>query len=188
MPKLSVLFWSGVLALAQAAFAGTVVSVTGKPDTAFYLRGETEEAVMVTSWTPTVEYSNVSIAVDVGDRSTGSLIAAYLTNAIGSAEPSATLNTSFTFDPATPNEFDTIFGGLTLVPGAYYMGPNVSFTGSNDVNLTNPPGSNFAQGRASRLFFPVTGDTAAIPGLGFISVIVADGLGRLWLWKRRRIG
>jgi hypothetical protein len=116
--------FGAVIAFAPGAFAGTIVSVTGTGtgEANFALGGSDQDEVLEASWTILGTYFNVSIAVDVGanDSSSPSL-SAYLTTAIGPTETAADEIAGIMLDPAAENETDTLFSGLTLGPGTYYL-------------------------------------------------------------------
>jgi hypothetical protein len=114
--------FAAVLSLASGAFAGTIVSVTGTGDANFTLGGSDQDEVLESSWTTLGTYFDVSIAADVGANDSSSpSISAYLTTGIGPTETGADLIQGITFDPSTDNEIDTLFSGLTLGPGTYYL-------------------------------------------------------------------
>lgn len=114
--------FGAVFAFAPGAFAGTIVSVTGTGEANFTLGGSDQDEVLETSWTTLGTYYNVSIAADVGaNDSSNPSVSAYLTTAIGPTETAADLIQGITFDPTAENEMDTLFSGLTLGPGTYYL-------------------------------------------------------------------
>jgi len=117
-----------LLALAPAtAFSDTII-ISETPD------GTTSNAPEVSifqyaaaSWTTTSTYSNVAISAEVfcfpAPGCVGeSIVNAYLTTAIG---PSETLGDQIaTYTDTTAGavpEMDTLFSGLTLGPGTYYL-------------------------------------------------------------------
>jgi hypothetical protein len=120
MPKriASLLFAFWVL-VAPRAFADTIVSVTGTGVANYTLGGDQDEALEA-SWTTFAGYSNVSIMAEVGSASASSTITAYLTTAIGPTDTAADQIASLTFAPATDNEVDTLFSGLSLGPDTTY--------------------------------------------------------------------
>jgi len=109
-----------ILAFPAGVFADLIISVAGTGEANFTLGGD-QDQVEEASWTQLDGYSNVSIAAQVGRASEGPSITAYLTSAIGPAETADDLIAIDTFAPSTNNEFDTIFSGLSLGPGTYYL-------------------------------------------------------------------
>jgi hypothetical protein len=108
------------LAFPSGVLADTIISVSGTGEANFTLGGD-QDQVEEASWTTLSGYSNVSIAAEVGRASEGPSITAYLTSDIGPAETADDLIAIETFAPSTDNEFDTIFSGLNLGPGTYYL-------------------------------------------------------------------
>jgi hypothetical protein len=114
--------FGAVLMFASGAFAGTIVSVTGTAAANFTLGGSDQDEVLEASWTTLGSYFNVSIAADLGaNDSLSPSISAYLTTGIGPTETDADEIAGITFDPATDNEIDNLFSGLTLGPGTYNL-------------------------------------------------------------------
>jgi len=133
-----------LLGLAPAsAFSDTVFSQTsiGTPGDS---GGIYPSQFLATSWTATGSYSNVSISAEVGDYICAitncgitytSTIDAYLTTAIGPSR--AISNAPFTgpqetvadqiavgtvtVGPSAGPEWDTLFSGLSLAPGTYFL-------------------------------------------------------------------
>jgi hypothetical protein len=208
----SLLFrFAAVLALASGAFADTIVSVTGTANSGYPL-GEQNGYIFEASWTTATAYSNVSIAAEVGNYG-AEAFDAYLTTTVGPTETAADQIASLPdFSPATENEVDTLFSGLDLPPGTYYLvladnDPNlfdvwlgnpgatpataagVTFDGDGyATNLpdTNPLTSTFTVQQDLGLFFQVTGDASSLPEPGSLSLNLIGGFGGLWLWKHRR--
>jgi hypothetical protein len=172
-----------VFALASEAFAADIVSVTGTTDPADFISiapFQTLEA----SWTASSAYSNVSIAAEVGCSVLGMPCAvgatsgvpdltAWLTTAVGPSETVANVIATYTFPPGKGPELDTVFSGLTLGAGTYYLvfgdgsvttywlggegdtaktlvtGPGVTFNGEGFKNNASDGGLNVANPPAS---------------------------------------
>jgi hypothetical protein len=124
------LFGFGVLlALAPGAFANTIVSVTGpgaSTGSSASLGGAGNDT-LAASWTTSGAYTDVSIAAEVGCyQCNGLTLTAYLTTAIGPLETVAdqlatsSFTTDFSAPPGLP-EMDTLFSGLSLSAGTYYL-------------------------------------------------------------------
>jgi hypothetical protein len=134
-----------LLALAPAsAFSDTIISVvlTAPPASADVDgRGIDPVSFAAASWTTTSAYSNVSIAAEVECVVCGipSTITAYLTTAIGPSETVADQIATYTDTVSTgvgvPPELDTLFSGLTLGAGTYYL---VLANGTADTEVPNP--------------------------------------------------
>jgi len=116
-----------ILAAALPAAADTIVSVTGT--NAF---GETN--LNYVSWTQTGGFSNVSIAADLFVSSGTVPTNAYLTTQVGAGTTVAqqVAATSLSISNTVP-ALTTLFTGLTLNPGTYYLVINP--TGPNAGNL-----------------------------------------------------
>lgn len=109
------------LCAVPAVFGGTIISSTGTPDINWTLGGGGQQVVEA-AWSATGGYSNVSISAEVGDNNlVGSSITAFLTNAIGPSETVANQLATVTFVPLSNDEVDTLFSGLTLGAGNYYL-------------------------------------------------------------------
>jgi hypothetical protein len=101
---------------------------------------------MAESWTQTVTLTNIQILADLaaaGGLSTGTV---YLTNAIGNGTTSAAnqvaINTSAPFTTGSTPAFQTMFTGLTLGPGTYYLvitGPGPNPSDNNFWEAASPP-------------------------------------------------
>jgi hypothetical protein len=200
-----------VLALAPSAFATTIYSVTGPPAGTGELGGSFEVVIEV-GWTAASAYTNVSISAQVGGLPPDS-ITAYLTTAIGATATSATeVTTPFTFSPATDDESDTLFSGLSLPAGTYFLVLYGSFTGTQGwVSTTSPtvmtdtrvnanpahvasegngspdnvypPGSTFATIIENNLIFTVTGSSVPEPSS---MVLALSGLAGLLIARYKK--
>jgi hypothetical protein len=94
---------------------------------------------MAESWTQSVTLTNVQILADLaadGGLSTGTV---YLTNALGNGTTSATnqvaINASAPFTAGDTAAFQTLFTGLTLGPGTYYLVVTGTGPGQSDGNF-----------------------------------------------------
>ncbi len=74
--------------------------------------------MLVASWTQTGSYSNVSISAVLEN---GTSINAYLVNQIGPGTTVANQIAATSISPATLVETDTLFSGLSLGGGTYYL-------------------------------------------------------------------
>jgi hypothetical protein len=120
-----------MLFLSSASAQVTVVSVTGSPSTCASTGGNlgdpTTGIVTAVSWSQTSGYSNVTIsaALDDLDGPTLTQFAAYLTTSIGpgttAAQQIATANVTAPQVGSPTATLTTIFTGLTLPPGTYYL-------------------------------------------------------------------
>jgi hypothetical protein len=129
----SSLFLFGLaLALTPATFADSIVSSNGIAEAEVELGGSFSSQILEVSWTASSAYSNVSIAAEVGLDGQSSPISAWLTTAIGPTETAADQIASASFSPVTGDEVDTIFSGLNLAPGTYYLVLTGGFTGLAD--------------------------------------------------------
>ncbi|HWE48921.1 MAG TPA: PEP-CTERM sorting domain-containing protein [Bryobacteraceae bacterium] len=125
---IKLLFCLGVVFAAPCiGNAGTIVSSFGQIKQGFALGGP-GDWVGYESWTMSDTYSNISITADL--FSGGSTpITTYLTNVIGPAETVADQIATSSVIPGSDGE-STLFSGLTLGPGTYYLvltGPHDAF-------------------------------------------------------------
>jgi hypothetical protein len=176
-----------------------------RDETTHFTLGDIANQVLETSWTSTVGFSSVSITAGVGTD--GGAITAFLTTAVGPEEDGADVVATDTFTPGGVGpETDTLFSGLTLGPGTYFLvlsspdalwygnqsapspttAAGVTFNGQGVANDTTsgakPPGNTFTANTNDSLFADVTG--TAVPEPGSIGLVLAGGLAGLWLWKR----
>jgi hypothetical protein len=113
--------------LEDLANAGTLISVTG-PDSRQDGLGVFSDAFAV-SWTLSQSFSGVSILVPLGFGP--QLGTAYLMNSLGPGTSQAANevgSTMFNFPLGNTVEWVTLFAGLNLGPGTYYL-----MVGANDV-------------------------------------------------------
>ena len=154
----------------------------------------------VVSWTLTGSWTNVAIAASLTSGTAGRTGSAYLTNQIGAGTAIANqiATTGFTF-AQVGNAFDvsyvSLFSGLTLGPGTYYLvlasantvsdsgisgGSGVTYSTapgvsvgpmqlSNLVNAGFPPASTgISTSTVGNRFFSVTGDPVPEPSTVFL--------------------
>ena len=113
-----------LLSAVPAARANTIVSVSGTATSAYTIGLPGTDQILETSWTSATAYSNVSVSAEITGDGSLTVISAFLTNAIGPAENSANVIASKTLTPI--HNFygpgmETLFSGLTLAPGTYYL-------------------------------------------------------------------
>jgi hypothetical protein len=199
-----------VVLAAQASFAGPLITPNGAPITNISVLSEFFQTV---SWTFSESFTNVEVAVSLtnGDNEIGHQGTAYLMTQIG---PGTTVahelaTTLFTFAPV--GGFDqlsyvSLFSGLSLGPGSYYVVMTSSescgacgISAFTDSFTTAPgaavgsqrfvgpagmdpyaPASNWAGG-GQDLFFTLSGDEVPEPG-----TILLLGAGLLGLVIARR--
>ena len=129
---------------ANSVRATTLISVT-VPDSDLSPLTVLNEAYAA-SWTLSQPYSNVSILVAVGSFGGLELETAYLTNSIGPGTSQANnevASTSFIFPDVNAPTWITIFSGLNLGPGTYYlMLDEAGLGGGNGVWFGNLGGAN----------------------------------------------
>jgi hypothetical protein len=132
-----------VCALTSASQAATVVGVGANTGTSFRIGGPASQVETI-SWTQSTGYTSVSISALVGsiDGSPRS-VTAYLTSAIFPGAPAPIATTVFSV-PSFANEgaitLATIFSGLTLGPGNYYLTLfNGDTTGSANIRWARAP-------------------------------------------------
>jgi hypothetical protein len=180
------------LVFASGAFAGTIVSVTGAGGANFTLGGSDQDEVLAASWTTLGTYFDVSITADVGaNDSTVPSISAYLTTGIGPTETDADQIAGITFNPSTDNEIDTLFSGLNLGPGTYYLvliggdldttesvwwGTDAGTAATTGAGVTFG-GDGFAAigvGLGVNNTYPPASDFNSAPGLGLLFQVTGD--------------
>lgn len=205
---------SMVLVTAGFASAGTIYSVGGTADTPFTIGGAGIDQMLVSSWTESGPYANVSISAELFNGN-GAPISVYLTNSVGPGTTVANEIATTTVSPATSDETDTLFSGLSLGSGTYYLilaAPGVStyagwygtnsatftedtgVTGSADTFVSDqsgspndalPPASTFTLG-GTNLLFTVTGD-AGSPTPEPSSFILVGLAGTFLLCAKKRL-
>src|SRR5579885_470695 len=123
------------LQLSRLACSATIVSVSGPLGTGYALGGKGVEQALEAGWTASQAYSDVSISAEVGSPPNpftllprSSQITAYLTTRIGPAETVGDQIASVTFTTSTEAELRTLFTGLSLAPGTYYLALTGAYT------------------------------------------------------------
>lgn len=190
--KRTLLFIVAFLASTTAAQAATifVVTLTGS---GFAFGGS---GVLVTSWTQTSTYTNVVITSPLRDDTPGGPIAltegaVYLVNQFGPGTTSANNVTLPTLISGLTSSFATrtLFTGLTLGPGTYYVvwvpgnhGANMSMSPEGGPNsIATGPGVSFAgigNSVAVDAFPPATNTPVQNTGEGsFIVSVTGDLVG-----------
>jgi hypothetical protein len=111
---------------APGANAGVIYSVTGSPDVGYFVGSSGADQVLASSWSQTGSFTNVSISAELGDSSNygnsgGDAISVYLTNQIGPGTTVANVIATTSISPASVDETDVLFSGLTLGAGNYYL-------------------------------------------------------------------
>lgn len=128
-------------ALAAPVSASTMLAVSANTKAAFDLGGPDAEQIIVESFTLTSATNNVSITAEVGNHGQAlSTINSWLTTSIG---PAFTINNVIGWDvfyPKTIDETDTLFSGLNLDAGTYYL---VMSGGSTTATESQWYGTNF---------------------------------------------
>ncbi len=104
------------------ASAATVLSVSANTPVTFALGGPSYEQILAQQFIAGSALKNVSISAEVGNNGQAlSTINAWLTTAIGPKETAANVIASTTIDPSSSSSMHTLFTGLTLGPGTYYL-------------------------------------------------------------------
>jgi hypothetical protein len=164
------------------------------------------------SWSSTRGYSNLAVSVNVGTTDPGASVSAWLTTAVGPGTTIASqvATTSFVaptvVDFTSPPPATTVFSGLTLGPGTYYLvlssasvrpgwamcgavanDNGVTFNGAQlafgGLNSGFPPASGFSA--TGRIFgVQVTGTPSAqVPALGTVPLVLLTLLLMIFGWK-----
>jgi hypothetical protein len=151
------------VAFAPAVLADTIISSTGTGLYGFSLGGSGDQ-VLYASWTTLGAYSNVDIAAEVGSSgASSSTIYAYLTTVVGPSETGADVVASTTITPSSETEMDTIFTGLNLGAGAYYL---VLTGGDSDSTFAAWEGTGAATVATTGAGVTFSGDGGADAGEG----------------------
>ena len=192
------LFSIGLFALAATASATTIVSDSGTSN------GQAIADWIGESWTQTGSYTAVTITANFGASGAGT---AYLMNHLGPGTTAANqIASPFAFSSSGSNF--TLFSGLTLGPGTYYLLVDESTTGwigtSNPTYTTDAGVSNISSftnsgtiagyspattytTTAGALFFSVTGTPAsATPEPATLGLLPAPLAGLVLAAKRRK--
>ena len=109
-----------ILIMPPAASATTVYSISGVAGDGFEVGGSID-VILAESWSETTSFSGVDITAVLGDYLGSGTITAYLTTQIGAGATFAQQIAKASIDPASGEETDTLFTGLSLGPGTYYL-------------------------------------------------------------------
>jgi len=205
--------------LATMASANLIVDISPNAGTSFRVGGPNSQ-VETMSWTQSGSYAGVSISALVGSEDGNpETVTAYLTTAVGPA--AGTPITSATVSiPSVANDSaitpTTLFSGLTLTPGSYYLtlfnsdttgnvnvrwargttatfGPGVSANGeffanatSGTPNTTNPWQSTFATSNLYDNGFSVNGTPVPEPSTFVMASMSVVALGFAYRARRSR--
>jgi hypothetical protein len=197
----------GVLLCASGAAADTIISDRGIFSTGFQL---STGQFLAAGWTQTGSFDNIVISADVftANKTPSAAGTAFISDSLG-AGASTLFTQAFTF-PLIGSGPTTLFSGLTLGPGTYFLVLASSDAGADDgwngttgtaftsaVGATsagfffatnpasgNPPASSFTSGDLG-LLFSVTGDpvASAVPEPSTV-LALGCGLGALVLARR----
>ena len=197
-----------ILMMPSSALATTVYSISGITQDGFEVGGSVD-VILAESWSETTSFSGVDITAILGDYLGSGTITAYLTTQIGAGATSAEQVAKANITPATSDETDTLFTGLSLGPGTYYLvlsSPNeatwwgsttsstiraagvtagmplFAATGSGSPDNTYAPGSTFVSDTGVAEFFTVSSNPTPEPSTFYL---LATGLGAA-VWLRRR--
>jgi hypothetical protein len=110
-----------LIGLLSAGFASaaTIESITGTPNNFSYtIGGSGADQILASGWTQTGSYDNVSISAVLAS---GTTISAFLTDRLGPGTTAADVLQSTSITPSSSLETDTIFTGLSLGAGNYYL-------------------------------------------------------------------
>ncbi|MEJ2684557.1 MAG: hypothetical protein P8Z71_09200 [Candidatus Sulfobium sp.] len=205
---LSCFIFFALIATGGISHAANILNITGPSPFGFQ-----NQTVLVEGWSQSGTYSNVSITMPLRDESTGSPIAGvegtvYLMNQIGPGTTSAhevapPVSISGLTDTFVPY---TLFSGLTLPPGNYYIvlsstntdplsmsaegtgnstvttGIGVNALGSEAPETPDayPPASSLTLSQPGNLFITVTGDLVSTAAVSVPALDIA-GLAMLML-------
>jgi hypothetical protein len=108
--------------LSTEASANVIYSVTGSNPSLSCLGINCFSQVLMASWTSTVDYDNVSIAVEIGTDDPTATISAFLTTQIGLGTTAAADElAAVTLAPPSTDSVETLFTGASLPAGTYYL-------------------------------------------------------------------
>jgi len=115
---------------------GTIISITGPPDTTHQFgAGLTATGYPAgVSWIATSAFSNVKISIPL-DADAGATGMAYLTTKIGSGTTAANALASSSFSFPSVSSLTTVLSGLSLGAGTYYLIVQQTATGSTGDGL-----------------------------------------------------
>jgi hypothetical protein len=204
------------LLIVRFCSADTIVSVTGSGLEAVIGNGlpgcgslgsVCDPITVASSWTSIQAYRSVDISVTFGTLGVGRPVNAYLTTQIGPGTPVTDILSSVTL-PSIPIGFDTLFSGLNLGQGTYYIvlapvnasesGPTWEGAAGSPTVLTGTgvsgvgssfarPATDYTGSFSSRptLDFQVTGTPTIVPEPRTGLLI---GIALVALWRNRRSG
>ena len=168
-------------ALAASSQAGTIASETGTYGYGYTANGQNTVAI---TWTQTQAYQNVTISAPLYGFGSSTTTLVQLTNALGSGTTAAAnqIASATVTDSIGSPSFVTLFTGLSLGPGTYYVVASQGFawygnttgttTGAAGVSgIANlyttagvnsyAPSSTFGVDPGNQFFFSVTGNAVA---------------------------
>jgi hypothetical protein len=105
-----------IITAAASASASTIVSLTGTPSGISYTVDVFD--TLAISWTQTLSFGGVIVSAELQGSGTGN---AYLMTAIGPGTTSASQIASVPFTFPGSATYLTLFSGLSLGPGTYYL-------------------------------------------------------------------
>ncbi|MBV9613165.1 MAG: hypothetical protein JO091_11875 [Acidobacteriaceae bacterium] len=132
--------------LPGGARASTIVSISGPANSAYTIGTSLHQQILETSWTAATGYSNVAISAELSREilSNMTVVTAFLTAAIGAGETASNQIAATTITPSRPFPAfatETLFSGLTLPAGTYYLvlGGAVALEGEWWGTASSPP-------------------------------------------------
>jgi hypothetical protein len=155
-----------LLAMAPASHASTILSIAMPAGGCCSSLGGQNQQISMEGWTDSSPESNVSIQAVVGEFGAGSSITAYLMNQVGPGTTTGNQIATTTFTPGSSFETDTLFSGLFLPAGSYYL----VLTG----NATNNQGWGFVNSGTDPI---TTAATVSSPVAGVVNVIPGNSHG-----------
>lgn len=184
----------GLAATALLSSGGTIVAVQGPASSALPIFNSAPIQIGYASWTQSGSYDDVSIIASLGDESSGDTGVAYLSTSIGPGATALDIQ-SFSFPGGGAGPV-TLFSGLTLGPGTYFLvvapsdgqtfveaswsetsSPAVvsdfgettnGFGVASFISLANPPAVDWASVPDLNLLFSVTGNSVPEPSSGVL--------------------
>ena len=207
----AVLFAAAVAIAAPHAYADTLLSLTGPSWTGHGLGEGNGQQAVAASFTTTVDLTNTSFIANIGwdGYNSPQTVSYWLTDQIGSGTTSANVLASGTFVGVSGN--DTVFSGIDLTAGTYYVTlsvigafndtgwtftPTPAITHVDGVTYgttyeaaqqsgTFGPGFNLQQG-GDPVLFELDGTAPAPTGTPEPASLMLLGSGVLFLFRKRR--